>query len=119
MFNREGVDKLRLTGGEPTVRKGFVDLVKRFKQECDFKSIGVTTNGSVIYRKLERLKENGLTHINFSLDSLVEAKSQFITRRSGGFEKTMKSIEKSLELGFKSVKVNVVVMKGFNEDELL
>lgn len=96
-----------------------MEIISEIRETCpQIKKIAMTTNGSVILRKLERLQEAGLTDINFSLDSLVEAKSQFITRRPGGFLKTMKAIDKSLELGFESIKVNVVVMKGFNDDEI-
>jgi len=80
--------------------------------------IGITTNGSLLYRRLERLQEAGVKSLNISLDSLVEAKNEFITRRHGATEKTIRSIDKALGLGLK-VKLNVVAMNKFNCDELL
>lgn len=78
----------------------------------------MTTNGTLLAKKLEKIREAGLNHINISLDTLVEAKNAFITRRPGGFQATYKAIHKALELNFDSVKMNVVVMRGLNDDEL-
>uniref|UniRef100_A0A8C4UC06 cyclic pyranopterin monophosphate synthase n=1 Tax=Falco tinnunculus TaxID=100819 RepID=A0A8C4UC06_FALTI len=82
------------------------------------KTIAVTTNGINLTRLLPRLKEAGLNAINISLDTLVPAKFEFIVRRKG-FHKVMEGIHKATELGYRPVKVNCVVMRGFNEDELL
>ena len=70
---------MRLTGGEPLVRRDILDIMADLRQH--FSQIGLTTNGSLVTRKLERLKNAGLTHLNISLDSLVPAKNEFITRR--------------------------------------
>ena len=80
--------------------------------------VGITTNGSLINRKLGRLKEAGLTHLNISLDSLVPAKNEFITRRTDTSKHVLRAVDSALELGILKVKLNVVVMKGFNDDEL-
>ena len=106
---------MRLTGGEPTVRKDIIDIVADMGSM--FKHVGMTTNGTVLPRKLERLKEAGLTHLNISLDSLIPEKNEMITRRPNTTSKALESLEKALTLGIDTVKLNVVAMKGFNDDE--
>lgn len=118
LFVKEGVDKIRLTGGEPLIRPDVVDIVAQLHQLDGLKTIGVTTNGINLARLLPRLQKAGLTAINISLDTLVPAKFEFIVRRKG-FHKVMEGIHKAIELGYTPVKVNCVVMRGLNEDELL
>ena len=72
----------------------------------------------MLSRKLERLKEAGLTHLNISLDSLIPAKNEFITRRPNTSAVVLKAIDQALEIGVGSVKLNVVAMRNFNDDEL-
>ncbi|KAM6355200.1 molybdenum cofactor biosynthesis protein 1 isoform 4-T7 [Podargus strigoides] len=118
LFVKAGVDKIRLTGGEPLIRPDVVDIVGQLYKLEGLKTIAVTTNGINLSRLLPRLKEAGLNAINISLDTLVPAKFEFIVRRKG-FHKVMEGIHKATELGYRPVKVNCVVMRGFNEDELL
>ncbi|KAM6279282.1 molybdenum cofactor biosynthesis protein 1 isoform 2-T2 [Porphyrio hochstetteri] len=118
LFVKEGVEKIRLTGGEPLIRPDVVDIVGELYKLEGLKTIAVTTNGINLARLLPRLKEAGLNAINISLDTLVPAKFEFIVRRKG-FHKVMEGIHKATELGYRPVKVNCVVMRGFNEDELL
>ncbi|XP_071284290.1 molybdenum cofactor biosynthesis protein 1 isoform X6 [Agelaius tricolor] len=118
LFVKEGVDKIRLTGGEPLIRPDVVDIVGELYKLEGLKTIAVTTNGINLTRLLPRLKEAGLNAINISLDTLVPAKFEFIVRRKG-FHKVMEGIHKATELGYHPVKVNCVVMRGFNEDEVL
>ncbi|KAM9382709.1 molybdenum cofactor biosynthesis protein 1 isoform 1-T1 [Phaethornis superciliosus] len=118
LFVKEGVEKIRLTGGEPLIRPDVVDIVGQLYKLGGLKTIAVTTNGINLARLLPRLKEAGLNAINISLDTLVPAKFEFIVRRKG-FHKVMEGIHKATELGYHPVKVNCVVMRGFNEDELL
>uniref|UniRef100_A0A4X2M2H4 Molybdenum cofactor biosynthesis protein 1 n=1 Tax=Vombatus ursinus TaxID=29139 RepID=A0A4X2M2H4_VOMUR len=118
LFVKEGVDKIRLTGGEPLIRPDVVDIVAQLQQLDSLKTIAITTNGINLARLLPRLQGAGLNAINISLDTLVPAKFEFITRRKG-FHKVMEGIHKAIELGFDPVKVNCVVMRGLNEDELL
>ncbi|KAM6139181.1 molybdenum cofactor biosynthesis protein 1 isoform 1-T1 [Phoenicopterus ruber ruber] len=118
LFVKEGVEKIRLTGGEPLIRPDVVDIVGQLYKLEGLKTIAVTTNGINLARLLPRLKEAGLNAINISLDTLVPAKFEFIVRRKG-FHKVMEGIYKATELGYRPVKVNCVVMRGFNEDELL
>jgi len=77
----------------------------------------MTTNGITLGRKLPALKEAGLNNLNVSLDTLVPPKFEFITRRKG-WERVMDSLEKAMELGYSPVKVNSVIMRGFNEEEV-
>ncbi|NXQ91222.1 MOCS1 protein, partial [Nyctibius grandis] len=118
LFVKEGVEKIRLTGGEPLIRPDVVDIVGQLYKLERLKTIAVTTNGINLTRLLPRLKEAGLNAINISLDTLVPAKFEFIVRRKG-FHKVMEGIYKATDLGYRPVKVNCVVMRGFNEDELL
>ncbi|MBN3299082.1 MOCS1 protein, partial [Amia calva] len=118
LFVQQGVDKIRLTGGEPLIRPDVVHIISELRKLEGLKTIAVTTNGMNLARLLPSLKEAGLGLLNVSLDSLVPAKFEFIVRRKG-FHKVMEGIDKALELGYNPVKVNCVVMRGLNEDELL
>ena len=91
LFKNLGVTKVRLTGGEPTVRHDLIEIVRGLKPL--FSEIGMTTNGTLLKRKLPQLKEAGLTHLNISLDSLVPAKNEFITRRPNTTDVVLKSID--------------------------
>lgn len=116
-FARKGVDKVRFTGGEPLVRKDCVDIIREVNKIDGIKKIAMTTNGIVLSRKLNDLKEAGLNQINISLDTLQEKKFEFIAKRKG-WSKVMESIDKAIELGYSPLKVNCVVMKGINDDEI-
>ncbi|KAL2620069.1 hypothetical protein R1flu_000274 [Riccia fluitans] len=118
LFVAEGVDKIRLTGGEPTIRSNIEDICLELSSLPGLKYLAMTTNGLVLARKLPRLRAAGLNQLNISLDSLVPAKFELLTRRRG-HAKVLQAINTALELGFNPVKVNVVVMRGFNDDELV
>ncbi|XP_063300183.1 molybdenum cofactor biosynthesis protein 1 [Pelobates fuscus] len=118
LFVQEGVDKIRLTGGEPLIRPDVVDIVAQLRKLEGLKTIALTTNGITLSRQLPKLRDAGLDVLNVSLDTLVPAKFEFIVRRKG-FHKVMEGINKALELGYNPVKLNCVVMRGLNEDELL
>jgi cyclic pyranopterin phosphate synthase len=117
LFVTSGVDKIRLTGGEPTIRKDIEDICLHLSGLKGLKTLAMTTNGLVLSKKLPRLKECGLNALNISLDTLVPAKFEFMTRRKG-HSRVMESIDASIQLGFQSVKVNCVVMRGMNDDEI-
>ncbi|KAL5519139.1 hypothetical protein ACEPAH_822 [Sanghuangporus vaninii] len=120
LFVKNGVNKIRLTGGEPTVRKGIVDLVGRLKKlrQYGLKSIAMTSNGVALHRKLPGLVENGLTHLNLSLDTLDPFKFELMTRRMG-HDAVLRSLELALTMSsLKSVKLNVVVIRGLNDNEV-
>ncbi|KAM9340917.1 molybdenum cofactor biosynthesis protein 1-like [Symphorus nematophorus] len=118
LFVQEGVEKIRLTGGEPLIRPDVLDIISELRKLEGLKTIAVTTNGMNLARLLPKLKDAGLNLINISLDSLVPAKFEFIVRRKG-FHKVMEGIDKAIEMGYNPVKVNCVVMRGLNEEELL
>lgn len=104
LFTSAGVDKIRLTGGEPTVRKDVEDICFRLSNLKGLKTLAMTTNGIVLARKLPRLKECGLTALNISLDTLVPAKFELMTRRKG-HQRVLESIDAAIGLGYNPVKV--------------
>jgi molybdenum cofactor biosynthesis protein A len=118
LFVSQGVTKIRLTGGEPSVRKDFVDLVKGLGDIEGLKEICVTSNGIALHRKLPLLKEYGLTGLNLSLDTLDEHKFTLMTRRKG-MSNVLKSLYGALEVGIPKVKLNMVVIRGQNDDEIV
>ena len=114
-FVKNGVDKIRLTGGEPLLRKDFPEIVSKLS---DLEvSLSITTNGILIDRHIEVLKQFNVNKINLSLDTLVSSKFHSITLRNQ-FEKVIDNLHLLLNNDFK-VKVNVVLMKGFNENEII
>lgn len=119
LFAREGVDKVRLTGGEPLLRKDLPEIVSLVSSIPTIRSVGITTNALTLSRRLPSLIESGLTHANVSLDTLVPEKFLEITRRNG-LDKVLRAVDDAAEgLGGGKVKINCVVMKGFNDDELI
>lgn len=118
LFVAEGVDKIRLTGGEPTLRKDIVDIIGELGKMEGLNTIAMTTNGLVLHRRLDELVNLGLNLVNISLDTLVPERFEYLTRRKG-WDQTMKSIQKALDIGLNPVKINCVVMKGVNDDELI
>lgn len=113
---KNGITKIRLTGGEPLVRRGFVHLCKEISKIEQIEDIAITTNGVHLKNMADDLFENKVKRINFSLDTLVKEKYNDITRRND-FDKTMESLFYAIEKGFK-VKLNVVLIGGFNDDEI-
>ncbi|XP_071540743.1 molybdenum cofactor biosynthesis protein 1 isoform X3 [Panulirus ornatus] len=116
LFVSEGVDKIRLTGGEPMVRKDLAYIIESLSN-LGVKQLGITTNGLLLKRRLAELQSAGLTHVNVSLDTLIPQKFELITRRRG-WERVMDGIEEALDLGYSPVKINCVVIRGKNEEEL-
>ncbi|PKX93692.1 molybdopterin cofactor biosynthetic protein [Aspergillus novofumigatus IBT 16806] len=124
LFVSQGVTKIRLTGGEPTVRKDIVPLMRSIGElrRNGLRELCLTTNGISLHRKLEDMVEAGLTGVNLSLDTLDPFQFQIMTRRKG-FEAVMKSIERILELNRAgagiTLKINCVIMRGMNDREIL
>jgi len=114
-FVENGVTKIRLTGGEPLIRKGLPVLLKKLATLPV--EIGITTNGVIVDRFMDTFKKCGIEHINVSLDSLKKEKFRQITRRNY-FERVQKNILLLVENGFK-VKINAVLIRGFNDDEIV
>ena len=117
-FEKLGVQKIRLTGGEPLLRKDLVDLIKRLSIETPIDDISLTTNASLLPRYASKLKEAGLGRINISMDSLNEETLSKMNGRKITVETITKGIDAALEVGL-SVKVNMVVKRGSNEKEVL
>lgn len=119
LFVKEGIKKIRLTGGEPLVRSDLVEIVGALNElrQYGLQNIAMTTNGITLSKKLPQLKAHGLDSLNISLDTLVPAKFEFITRRKG-WDRVIKAIDTAIELGYGPVKVNCVVMRGVNEEEI-
>ena len=112
-----GINKVRLTGGEPLVRAGLSDLIRLLAGIEAIDDISLTTNGILLAWHAAALKEAGLHRVNVSLDSLKPERFKKITR-CGALEDTLKGIEAAMTAGLTPVKINVVVMAGVNDDEL-
>ena len=112
-----GVRKLRLTGGEPLVRKELDVLVGMLAQIPGIEDIALTTNGIFLASRADCLKQAGLTRVNISLDSLQADRFKSITR-GGDINKVLASIDECLKVGLSPIKLNVVLMKGINDDEI-
>ena len=113
-----GVNKIRLTGGEPLVKKNIVDIVARIKEIDGINEICLTTNGSYLPKYAKDLKKAGLDRINISLDTLNPEKFRYMTRL-GELNETLNGIDAALSTGFKKVKINTVLIGGFNDDEIV
>lgn len=110
-----GVKHIRLTGGEPLVRKGVVGLVHAISCTPGIESVALTTNGTLLPQFAHSLKEAGLSRINISLDTLDEEKYRAITRR-GEFSAALEGIKTALDVGFDPVKINAVAVRSFQQD---
>ncbi|MDD5339405.1 MAG: GTP 3',8-cyclase MoaA [Dehalococcoidales bacterium] len=113
-----GINSIRLTGGEPLVRMGLSDLVRMIAGIKTIKDIALTTNGILLEKYAAELKDAGLTRVNISLDTLKPARFHQITR-CGELEDTLKGIAAAEKAGLTPVKINMVVMAGTNDDELV
>ena len=113
-----GVTKIRLTGGEPLIRKELIQLIERLRELDGLKELTITTNGLLLPRKLDDLKRAGVTGFNISLDTLHEDRFEEITRRPG-LDTVLQAIRMTADAGYNPVKINCVVIRGFNQDELV
>ena len=111
-----GVNKVRVTGGEPLVRKGVVGFVKSLKR-MGFTDVTMTSNGFLLKENLEGLVDAGLDRINVSLDTLQQEKFAFITRRNH-FQKVWDAVMAALDTPLSPVKINAVALRGVNDDEI-
>ena len=118
LFVAEGVTKIRLTGGEPLLRHGVESIAEAIGQLEGLETLAITTNGLLLPKKFERLQNAGVNLINISLDTLRPERFEAVTRRKG-FDLVMQAIDEAIARGYDPVKVNCVVMKGVNDDELL
>ena len=113
-----GVDKIRLTGGEPLVRRDLHVLVAKIAAIPEIEDVGLTTNGILLAEQAQQLWDAGLRRINVSLDALDPVKFKEITRREG-YENVIEGIQAAQRVGFDPVKVNAVSVRGLTEDEIV
>lgn len=115
---KNGIRKVRLTGGEPLVRKNIEALIRGIRGIDGIEEISLTTNGILLEKLAESLKKAGLDRVNVSLDTLKKDKYHAITRL-GELDKVMRGIKAAQAAGLNPVKINAVAIRGFNEDELV
>lgn len=112
-----GIKKIRLTGGEPLVRKGVLFLVEQLKKLPGLDELTLTTNGVLLDKMAGPLKQAGIDRINISLDTLDPEKYKKLTR-SGDIKHVLRGIDATIEAGFQNTKINMVLIPGFNDDDV-
>ncbi len=112
-----GITKLRITGGEPLVKKNIVSICRRAAQVEGIKEVCLTTNGVLLPELAKPLKEAGVKRLNLSLDTLDPEKYAYITR-IGSLEAFRKGLHAALDAGFEKIKINAVLIGGFNDNEI-
>ena len=117
LFARLGFEKYRLTGGEPTVRQNVVELVQRMSAVEGVKSLSMTTNGVLLNKLAQPLKNAGLERVNISLDTLDRQRFHQITRRDQ-FDRVWEGILASEDAGLSPIKINTVVVRGINDEDV-
>ncbi len=117
LFTELGVDKVRLTGGEPLVRRGILDFVRQLSQLPGLNDLSMSTNAHLLADQAEALHQAGVRRVNISLDSLKPKVFRQITR-NGELDAVLKGIDAALAAGMHPVKLNMVVMKGLNDGEI-
>ena len=118
LFTELGVRKIRVTGGEPLIRRGVDELFTGLGNLPDLETLALTTNGSQLAAKAPQLREAGVNSINISLDSLDPSRFQAITR-IGHLDAVMKGIDAAIAAGFERIRLNAVILEGLNRDEVL
>lgn len=111
-----GIEKIRLSGGEPLIREDIIDIIKKISA-LGFKDVSLTTNGILLEKYSEKLKESGLNRANVSFDTLNPKTYRFITE-SNYLEQVKRGIKEAVKVGLYPVKVNMVVMRGLNHEEI-
>jgi GTP 3',8-cyclase len=117
IFAGLGVERIRLTGGEPLLRHNLTRLVRMLSNEPEIRDLALTTNGVLLARQARALKEAGLRRITISLDTLRPDRFRALTRSSTHSE-VLAGIAAAQEAGFRTIKINAVIMRGVNEDEI-
>lgn len=112
-----GINKVRITGGEPLIRKGIIELVRKISAIEQIKDIAITTNGILLGKYAKELKDSGLNRVNISIDSLNREKFYKITR-GGNIKDVLDGIEEAKKVGLTPIKLNTVLIGGFNDDEI-
>ena len=117
ILSRRGIDRVRITGGEPLVRRGAEELVKMLRDNCNLKEITMTTNALLLREKLPLLVHNGLNRINISLNTFKRDRFLQITGVDR-FDEALSALKEALDVPELAVKINMVVLKGINDDEI-
>ncbi len=112
-----GIKKLRITGGEPLVKKNIVSICEKTAAIDGIRDVAITTNGVDLPRLAKPLRSAGVKRLNISLDTLSAGKYRYITRR-GELDEALRGIYAALEAGFEKIKLNAVLIGGFNDDEI-
>lgn len=118
VFASLGVNRIRITGGEPLIRKDLCQFLDKLTKIDNIQEVMLTTNGSLLNKYAHDLYEAGVKRLNISLDSLNHERNKYIT----GVDKTediLAGIKKAAEIGFKPIKVNSVIIRDFNDDEII
>lgn len=119
LFVKVGVRKVRLTGGEPLLRPNLEQLIKRLAQIKELEDLALTTNGALLGQCADSLKKAGLQRLTVSLDTLDSRVFKYMSGRKGNVQKTLEGIKEAEKAGFHSIKINVVVQKGVNDQSIL
>ncbi|HET7183251.1 MAG: GTP 3',8-cyclase MoaA [Terriglobales bacterium] len=122
LFTSLGITKVRITGGEPLLRHGIVDFVKDLSRlrtlDREPLDIAITTNGHLLAEMAEPLKDAGLRRVTVSMDAVDAERFARITRVPNGFEAVLAGVRKARQIGLEPVKVNCVLLRGFNDDQI-
>ena len=118
IFTEFGVDRIRLTGGEPLLRRDLPTLIRMIRQHASIQDIALTTNGILLEEQGQALFDAGLHRITVSLDTLKPERFKALTRRET-FEQVLTGIQSVEKFGFTGLKIDTVAIKGFNDDELV
>ncbi|HEX5411422.1 MAG TPA: GTP 3',8-cyclase MoaA [Terriglobia bacterium] len=114
-----GIRKVRITGGEPLLRPGIIDFLSQLSQVDGIQDLALTTNGYLLADMASDLARAGVRRVNVSMDSSHPDRFAAITRTPGSYERVMRGVDAAVEAGLDPVKVNVVLVRGFNEGEVL
>lgn len=112
-----GITKIRITGGEPLVKKNILSICERVGKIAGIEEVCVTTNGVLLKEYAQGLRQAGVKHLNISLDTLKPDRFREITR-VGNLAKVLEGIEEAIKVGFEKIKLNAVLMRGINDDEI-
>lgn len=113
-----GLERVRITGGEPLIRRDLSDLVKMIEDVPEIEDLSLSTNAVLLADQAEALKQAGVQRLNISLDSLQADRVDAISRRPGSYSKIMEGLDAAEEVGFAPLKINVVLIRGQNDDEI-
>ena len=117
LFAQLGITKVRLTGGEPLLRRGIVKIAKLISHVDGINDVPLSTNAHLLEKFAKKLHQNGVNRVNISIDSLIPEKFEKITR-GGDLTQVIKGIDAAIQAGMSPVKINMVAMRGVNDDEI-